>query len=963
MLGNRAVLGWALLTALLASPSAWGQSASVSEKLLISADKAYTWSQGQTHVIEVPGPVTIEMDQVSLAADQAVIWLWPQSGGLLGEQQADIVLIGNASLTATNNHLSRSGTQLLVNAVVRGTIRITAQRLAEDDSASALFRRAVSIRASGGATSGPSTSPATQYAPFPGPPPATQPGAAIINPTGGQIEFHAPFAEQMALADDTVAVVLSGGVTLTQARDNGDFLELLAGRIVLFTSVTTAQMKTLGNLSNVGSKITAAYLEDDVRINFTPAAGGRAEQRLTADRAYYDFVHDRAVLTGVVLHTLDPKTQLPVIVRAEKMHQLAQGEFTAEHVEMTTSSFATPSISVRASDAYVHQEVRPSGGEDNDFVATNDTLDFFGLPVFYLPIAAGTVSSDPFPLRALSTQNSQRFGTGFTSQWGLFETLGQPHPKDLDLSFRLDDFSRRGLGTGLDALYGGGFITPTTGQPWNFEGDFKSYIIDDRGIDQLGGDRTNVQPPAELRGRVLWEHQHFFPDDWQVQIRAGYVSDPTFLEEYYQPDFDDGMPYDASFYVKRQRDTEALTFLGEFDTTPFITNADRQQEQFDIQRMPEIGYRRIGDSLLDDHLSFFSDNSASRLSFENSHASLLQQGFGPGLSPGIASEGMTGTPGGPVYRADSRQELDWPFAAGQFKIVPYVLGRVTTYSNSPSGDAQTRLYSGGGFRIATAFWKIDDSAESDLFDIHRIRTVIQPEVNLFAAGTTLDRSKLFIYDQDVDGVNDIAAAQFAWHQRWQTQRGGPGEWRSVDFLELNVEGNFFANQPPPGILNPVQFRGLYFPSMPETSIPRQGVNADATWHLSDTTAVLSDAQWNMDQHELATASAGIAVLREERITYFIDDRYIQVLDSQVLSFSVAYQLTRKYNLQFNQSFNFGDTHDISTNLTLTRQFDTFSIAVTVFHDAVNNQSGFNVNLIPQNLAGPPRGLAGLLTPQ
>ena len=43
------------------------------------------------------------------------------------------------------------------------------------------------------------------------------------------------------------------------------------------------------------------------------------------------------------------------------------------------------------------------------------------------------------------------------------------------------------------------------------------------------------------RGRVLWEHQHFFPQDWQVQLRAGYVSDATFLEEYFPRDFRDGL--------------------------------------------------------------------------------------------------------------------------------------------------------------------------------------------------------------------------------------------------------------------------------------------------------------------------------------------------------------------------------------------------------------------------------------
>ena len=44
--------------------------------------------------------------------------------------------------------------------------------------------------------------------------------------------------------------------------------------------------------------------------------------------------------------------------------------------------------------------------------------------------------------------------------------------------------------------------------------------MSDKGIDNLGGVRTVVDPPTELRGRFLWEHQQFLPDDWQVQVRA-----------------------------------------------------------------------------------------------------------------------------------------------------------------------------------------------------------------------------------------------------------------------------------------------------------------------------------------------------------------------------------------------------------------------------------------------------------
>ena len=78
-----------------------------------------------------------------------------------------------------------------------------------------------------------------------------------------------------------------------------------------------------------------------------------------------------------------------------------------------------------------------------------------------------------------------------------------------------------------------------------------------------------------------------------------------------------------------------------------------------------------------------------------------------------------------------------------------------------------------------------EDAESKLFDVHRMRHIIEPQVNLFASVQSTERDELYQYDEDVDGVTDVAAAQFAVRQRFQTKRGGEGRWRSVDFLTFN----------------------------------------------------------------------------------------------------------------------------------------------------------------------------------
>src|SRR5581483_10223273 len=144
--------------------------------------------------------------------------------------------------------------------------------------------------------------------------------------------------------------------------------------------------------------------------------------------------------------------------------------------------------------------------------------------------------------------------------------------------------------------------------------------------------------------RAYLQHQHFFPDDWQVQLRLGWVSDANFLSQWFPDEFRDNLPIDESIYLKHQKDNEVFTLLAQWQPNDVVTSADFVQEQREIQRLPEIGYHRVGDSLADDRLTFFSDNTAAGLSFAASGATLREQGYFPGLSPGLPSFAYTGDP-------------------------------------------------------------------------------------------------------------------------------------------------------------------------------------------------------------------------------------------------------------------------------------------------------------------------------
>lgn len=948
------------------------------DSLRLTAAQSLVWQQGQTNIVELKGPIDIELDHTLLTADSAVVWINPAPGAKAGEQRVEIALMGHAELR--QGSILRTEKNLLVTATVRGEIRLIGPRAARNDAGSDLYIRAAELRAEQSASAAavtPTTAPPTglpirrwkesfptqnHLAPATAPAATTQPKRSV--------EFDVNSFDLVHTDNGELAAVFSRGLTLRYLDDKGDLLEFQAENAVLFTNLKNLQgLGKGGNLKAfISDHVLSAYFENDVRVFVTPVDTNRNELRMRAERIYYEFATDRAVLTDVVFHTVDVKRQIPIFMRAQTVRQLSQGEYTADNVVLTTSAFATPSYSLAAQKAYVRTEEvpGPGGGEQVAFAAQNTFFDVFGLPIFYLPGASGTMTARGGPLRGISFVNDSNFGFGARTQWGLFESLGVPAPTDLDASYELDYFSDRGPAGGLDARYAGGFVNETTKDPWNFLGDLHSYFVYDHGIDELGASRANEKPPQEFRGRAYWEHQHFFPDDWQLQLRLGYVSDANFLTQWFPDEFRNNLPIDESIYLKHQADSEVFTLLAEWQPNDVVTTSEDVQEQREVERLPEIGYYRVGDSFADDHLTFFSENTAAGLKFAESDATLKQQGFFPGVEPGLPSFAYTGDPGDVTWRGDFCQEIDWPINAGPIKVVPYVFGRYSVYSQgvhmiapAPPGKTipmavqtssdQNRLMAGGGIKLTTAFWKVDDSFESDLFDIHRIRHVIEPEVDLFASAQSIDQNRLVVYDSDVDAVNDVQAIQVALRQRWQTKRGGPGEWRSVDFFTLNLYGDFFANQPDARFRDPVDFRGLYFSSMPEASLPRNSINADATWRISDTTAVLADASENLDRMKFATGSIGLAVQRGDRLTFFLGNRYIADLDSNITSVEVSYELTRKYSIAVSESFNFSQQKSVYYSATLIRKFDRFQAGLQVYYDQSTNQSGVGFSLLPYGL--------------
>jgi hypothetical protein len=993
--------------------------AHVPGSIVMKGSRAQCWDQGTSSVVELNGPIHIELDNAKMSADNAVVWINPNPQGPPDSHQLQIALVGNGQLQ--QDGVLRLDRRLLVNAVVTGNIQLVANRVMGPDESSALYLDAVDLRAGKPSTTSPATAPAVAtttttatepapaapgeiapIAPLTGNTPArtkagaataraatspapspwlkmgsgpttstTSPSKLVVPPPPPKvIQFDGDYQRAVA-SDGTLAAVVTNGVSLSYRDASQNLYEFVARDMVLFTNLKAVKGAGEGERGRefIADHIISAYFEGDVRVYVTPSDYRSSEMRMRAEHVYYEFATDRAIMTDVVFHTMDLTRNIPIFVRASKLRQLSLDEFNFENVEMTDSAFAAPTFSIRAAHAYVRAEDTGDvvTGERVTFTADNATMNALTVPFFYFPLAAGEMDSKGFPLRTIGFNNDSIYGTGVRTRWGLFETISlfapMVTPKDWDVSYTLDYLSRRGPAGGADATYAGGIVDDTTHQPVGLDLDLHSYFVEDHGTDTLGAARNDEKPTDDFRGRLIFQNQWFFPENWQLQLRLGYVSDSNFMAQWFNDEYLNNLTIDDSVYLKHAHDSESYSFFAETQPNRAISTADEEQENREISRLPELTYDRVGDSVADDHLTFFSEDTTSALKFVRNTESLTQQGFYPGVEPGLPSYAYTGDPGSTTYRGDFRQELDFPIHAGVVNVVPYAFVRYTPYSQGvvpPKVEPQfktlpayvetsgpvNRVIGGGGLRLTTSFFKVDNTIESDLFDLHRLRHIVEPEINIFGSQSNVDQDHVFIYDPEVDGINDVLAVQLALRQRWQTKRGGPGRWRSVDVFALNMYVNYFGNTPPNRFRDPIDFRGLYFYSNPEASVPRNSANADATWRVSDSTAVLMDVEQNLDKVRLATASIGVAIQRDVRLSYFIGTRYIADLNSNIITLDANYKLDNKYSLSASQSFDLAQNKDVAYSFSLVRSFDTLSMSVTFSYDQATSDKSFSFNINP-----------------
>ena len=792
------------------------------------------------------------------------------------------------------------------------------------------------------------------------------------------------------------SLLLSNGLVIQYSDTRaGRSLQLTAQRGVVF--MEPRKIEDLGKLRP--ADIRGIYLEGDVI-----ATDGR--YTLRGPRVYYDVQKNKAVVLDAVFWTYDSLRRLPLYVRAESIRQRSSNEFVAKKARLATSSFFEPDFSVGASTVTITRRpaeappqgiiptvsgwVRGSGsgtgegsgaaladaggygrgydldtdypsqgsggpapmGSENYLDAKGITLNAEGVPFFYWPSYSGTI--DEPMLRDLRAESHSGSGFAIKTRWNAYNLLGLRGTAFTRADLLLDAYFSRGPGVGTRLEWAG---PDTRGNA------FLYGLFDDRGTDVLKTG-ARIKNRGDNRGLVLTEHRVDFDDNWSFFGELSYQSDATFVESFYPEMAELRREFTTQAYVRRVEDNTmfAARLKGSFNN--FSTNEYQLLSQgYSVTKTPELQYIRQADPLLSDWfgdtLTWTHEYRFSRMATKLDRARLDQRGIADqvnslrlfGLLPNQTIYDNLRTQGflpQDVYRFDAREEVNAKLELGPVNVVPFMVGRVTGYDHKfetfsrNTEDDRYRFWGSTGLTANTQIQRVDDSVESRLLDLHRMRHIIEPNATLYTSATNRKGNTLPVYDQDVEGISKGTVGRLGVNQIWQTQRGRPGRYYNVDVFTLDA--NYLNSSRDTELTSPV---GRFLDFRPELSSCGEFGTVYGSWRVTDATTLTGGSVYDIDRKAQARTSAGISIQQSPDFVTAFDYRHLNALDLTTVGANMSYRLASQYILGVGTSYDTTRGEFQSIGASISRDFQSLRLGFNVAHSVISNESRFGFTLTPK----------------
>lgn len=764
-----------------------------------------------------------------------------------------------------------------------------------------------------------------------------------------------PQIQKTQMPDGQEVVTASGRFYLWQKRSDDSLVEFMADELVLFFDKGRFALETDASKSGelgMGA-IRAVYLSGNIVMT-----EGRRTTR--ADELYYDFSNQRALVVNASMRIFDEKRGLPIYLRASLLGRVSKDIFEAQDVQLTSSEFYFPQISLNASRMVLLTgealEVRRRLTEQKDTAAQYEgqlkgvTARYGNSAFFGWPSMVTNFARPDLPLSRLTIGNDSEFGTAVETRWHLARLLGIKDPSWADSRLAADYFSDRGVGAGVENKY----------ETDDSKGSLISYIMTDRGKDDLGRYRKNIEPEEDIRGRFSFRHRQYLPDDWQLTLETSYLSDRNFLESMYRNEFNTDKDQETLLHLKRIWDNQAFSILSKIRINDFETTTDE---------LPSIEYHRTGQSFWDDRLTWYSDSQLARFRNRFDDDAVL--------GPQDTSDFYT--------FAYTRNEVDLPLMWETIKLVPFAAGSYGFeddygFDRTLDGrliDSEDKVVLGeAGVRASTMFWKEDPYVRSALWDINGLRHIITPYME----------AVMYEASDEAADMRDVIHAGI--QQRWQTHRGSQKELRTLDWMRLDIETTWVdddakaAVSPLAGDPFGYGMRQVYGPAgfiYNDPSIPllfrrddgffgtvRDTLNTEYIWRVSDTFSLLSDMNYDINSGRIQQLDAGVSRYVYPDISYYVGTRYLHPIvlpvdksrdgipdfyekGSNSFVAAVTYRLSQRYTATLSQEYNFDFGKSIRSDLALIRQYHRLFYAMSFSLDESLDRSAVMLSVWPQGV--------------
>lgn len=928
----------------------------------LAARRGTAWTVADTKRLLLEGDVVVTIDAHRFTADNAVVWInrLPTAEGVVTQVAVFFDRVKNYRHRAG---IGVAGEELLITASARGAVRLEVALLDRDERPPAdplighgeqrlalhlrkllgdpprLAERPQVDRPPAPSAFAPEPGRTIQPADFALPTTIDLPSLAEARPwlrdPGATLRFRYGELKVTPGESENTITIIDSVVVEYFAQDLGEDisqLTLSAERAVLFTDPGPLEEMAAWEMS--ADKVRGIYLEGNVSV-----IANRGDYTIRAPRIYYDFENDQAIMLDAVLRTYDRQLDVPIYARAAEMRQVARNQWDARSVRVSTSEFRVAHLALGAQQMTITQPPAVPGAEDEPtrLDASNITLRAGNFPFFYWPSFSGKLTD--VPLRRVKIGHRENDGVRIETEWDLFSLLGTDRPDGIEAILEADVFTERGEAAGLRLEYG---------IPLGL-GRLELYGLADDGVD-LVSTGAFVDANSDYRGLAIWEHTTKLSDNWLFQGQASFISDEIFISGWRPTEYANRREYETSAYFKRQKGTGAFTALGRYELNGFISNDYLlASTQYKVDKWPEVTLRRYGEAIFDDSAVYSGETRAGRMRIVPQGSSPREIGvngnaFGTGPDDQFIDVFRArGVPLDFVSRFDTRHELMFPNELGILDVTPFFVGRITAYSDDFDAFSQqsdsTRVFGAAGVRVGTKFQRVDNDVENRVLDLHRLRHIVEPNVTVWYGYSDVSEDDLPVYDLEVESLGTGAAVKMGVRNTIQTQRGGPGRWRSVDVLTLDTD--FVLNS---GDVNTESPTPQFFDYRPEYSQFGNHARAAGAWLISDTLSVTGEMTYDFDDSQIERGSIGTAIQHSPVLSFAIEYRFIQASRSQLLGVGWYYQITPKYFVAMLPEWDFQKSTLRGLSFWLTRSFPNFDIVFQARHDDILDETTFGASL-------------------